>query len=74
VTIEDRLRRLEAAIKPLPCDTCRDWPFFEDLLTDYTLVGGPPAPARRYPGVCPTCGRQGPGLIVLTVVPHREAS
>jgi hypothetical protein len=68
----DRLQKLEAAINPLPCDTSRDWPIFEDILTDYTACGGPPAPARRYPGVCPDCGQQGPGVILLTVVPSRE--
>jgi hypothetical protein len=69
--IEARLRKLEEAIKAKGCDTCRDWPMFEDTIFDYALVGGPPAPERHYPAVCPDCGKQGPGVVRLTVVPAR---
>jgi hypothetical protein len=73
MSTEDRLRKLEAAIKTKGCATCRDWPLFEDFVADFTPSGGSPAPPRQYPEACPDCGRQGPSRFVFTVVPARGA-
>ena len=56
--LNNRVKRLEKAVKPQRCDTCRDWPderVVVEMSEDLLRYESPPKPPET-PEQCPDCG------------------